>query len=95
MKNTVSREVLQEAFSTLGHVRQVDLVPKGDHNLVFIHFHSWSSDSEAARGTRARLLNPPHSDYKESLAYAHPTMGRQRLLFARSRMSIAGAVLRG
>ena len=33
---------------------------------------------------QARLLNPPTPDHKETIYYMHPTLGRQRWLFARS-----------
>ncbi len=36
---------------------------------------------------QARLLNPPVPDHKETIYYMHPTLGRQRWLFARSWMS--------
>ena len=93
VKHSVSREMLHDAFSSLGTVRQVDLVSKGDHFLCFVHFFAWDVDSPVAAGVRSRLLNPPHQDHKESLQYVHASLGKQRLLFARSRMSIAGAIL--
>jgi hypothetical protein len=87
VRQNVTRELLQETFSPFGSVRQVDLVPKGDHFLCFVHFHAWKLDNPAAVALRARLLNPPSADHKESVYYTHPTLGRQRWLFARSWVS--------
>ena len=95
VRQNVTRELLQETFSPFGSVRQVDLVPKGDHFLCFVHFHSWNLDSPVACAVRARLLNPPSPDHKESVYYMHPTLGRQRWLFARSWVSPAPATMDG
>jgi hypothetical protein len=95
VKHSVTREMLQEAFGTLGKIRQIDLVSKGDHLLCFVHFLAWDVTSASSNAVRNRLLNPPHADHKESLQYNHPSLGKQRLLYARSRMSVAGAILSG
>ena len=95
VKHSVTRELLAEAFGVLGKIRQIDLVSKGDHLLCFVHFLAWDVSNASSAAVRDRLLNPPHADHKESLQYNHPSLGKQRLLYARSRMSVAGAILSG
>ena len=89
----MDKDVLQQAFNVLGVVRRMDVVDKGDHSLCFVHFERWHLDVPAAAATRQRLLRPQQQDNKETLFYRHPTYGPQRVLFARSRLSLAGAIV--
>ena len=52
VRQNVTRELLTETFSPYGSVKQVDLVPKGDHYLCFIHFHAWKLDDPIACAVR-------------------------------------------
>lgn len=85
VKNSVTKDVLYEAFSQLGTLRQLDLVPKGEHQLCFVHFVAWDIGNPVVAAMRLRLLNPTSPAAKESVVYNHPTMGRQRWMVARSR----------
>jgi hypothetical protein len=40
----VGRDFVATTFDRLGIVRQVDLVPREDHFLCFVHFYSWRTD---------------------------------------------------
>lgn len=56
VRQNVTRELLQETFTPFGTVKQVDLVPKGDHYLCFIHFHAWKLEDPVACAVRVRIL---------------------------------------
>jgi hypothetical protein len=50
----VSRDLIVSTFEQFGRVQQVDLVPRDDHFLCFIHFLAWNVDDAACRAVRVR-----------------------------------------
>ncbi len=53
----VSRELVIATFEVFGAIRQVDLVPREDHFLCFVHFNSWKTEDPAVNILRVRAVN--------------------------------------
>jgi hypothetical protein len=51
----VGREVIVSTFEQFGTVKQVDLVPREDHFLCFVHFDKWNVEDPAVHAVRVRL----------------------------------------
>lgn len=53
----VGREVIISTFEQFGPVRHIDLVPREDHFLCFIHFERWRVEDPAI--SAVRVCGPP------------------------------------